>query len=72
MSRRTVLFVLTLVAGIVLAVLGVALSAPIGPTDSPVYSNPRVDFAPLMFVLGVTLMFGSAVVYELTPDSWDE
>lgn len=72
MSRRTVLFVLTLVAGIVLAVLGVALSAPIGPTDSPVYSNPRVDFAPLMFVLGITLMFGSAVVYELTPDSWDE
>ncbi len=68
MSRRTKLFVATLLVGLLLAVLGVALSAPVGPTTGPVYSNPRVEFAPLMFVLGVTLMFGSAVVYELAPD----
>jgi len=71
MRKRTVLFVATLALGLVLAALGIALSAPIGPTSSPVYSNPRVDFAPLMFVVGVTLMFASAVVYEIAPDRWD-
>ena len=71
MRRRTVLFVSTLALGLVLAVLGIMLSAPIGPTSSPLYSNPRVDFAPLMFVVGVTLMFASAVVYEIAPDRWD-
>ena len=70
--KRIALFVSTLLLGIVLAALGIALSAPIGPTESPVYSNPRVDFAPLMFVLGITLMFGSAVVYEIVPDRWDK
>jgi hypothetical protein len=65
MSNRTVLFVLTLIAGAVLSVLGVALSAPIGAPDGPGISDPRLDFAPMLFVLGVTLMFGSAVVYEL-------
>ena len=70
--RRRTLFLLTLLAGLVLAALGVALSAPIGPPESPVYSDPRVEFAPLMFVLGITLMFASAVVYEIVPDKWDE
>ena len=72
MRRRTALLVLTLLVGLVLAVLGIALSAPIGPPDNPGPSNPTVDFAPLMFVVGITLMFGSAVVYELVPDKWDE
>lgn len=71
MRKRTLFFMITLLAGVVLAVLGIALSAPVGPTDSPVISDPRVEFAPLMFVFGITLMFGSAVVYELLPDSWD-
>jgi hypothetical protein len=63
--RRRTLFFLTLAAGLTLAVLGFFLSAPIGPTTEPVYSNPRVDFAPLMFLVGIVVMFGSAVVYEL-------
>jgi hypothetical protein len=66
--RRTTLFALTLLAGVALAVLGFFLSAPIGPTTEPLYSNPRVDFAPLMFVAGVVLMAGSAVVYEISKD----
>ncbi|NIN98374.1 MAG: hypothetical protein GTO49_26015 [Anaerolineae bacterium] len=66
--RRITLSALTLLAGVVLVVLGFFLSAPIGPTTEPVYSNPRVDFAPLMFVVGVVLMAGSAVVYELSRD----
>lgn len=68
MRRRTALFVSTLAVGLVLAVLGVVLSAPIGMPDSPNVSDPRVEFAPAMFVLGVTLMFASAVVYEVVPD----
>jgi prepilin signal peptidase PulO-like enzyme (type II secretory pathway) len=70
--RRRTLFFLTLLAGVTLAVLGFTLSAPIGPTESPVYSNPRVEFAPLMFLAGVVLIFFSAVVYEIVPDRWDK
>lgn len=66
--RRNTLFLLTLLSGLTLVVLGFFLAAPIGPTDSPVISNPRVDFAPLMFIAGVVLLFGSAVVYELAKD----
>ena len=66
--RRMTLSALTLLAGVVLVVLGFFLSAPIGPTTEPLYSNPRVDFAPLMFVAGVVLMAGSAVVYEISKD----
>jgi hypothetical protein len=66
--RRTTLSALTLLTGVVLVVLGFFLSAPIGPTTEPVYSNPKLDFAPLMFVVGVVLMAGSAIVYELSRD----
>jgi hypothetical protein len=44
------------------------LAAPIGPTDGPHTSNPRMLFAPGIFVIGVILIFTSAVVYELVPD----
>ncbi len=64
---RKQMFVLTLVIGLALAVAGFFLSAPIGPTTSPVYSNPRMPFAPLVFTLGVIVIFLSPVVYELFP-----
>lgn len=66
--RRRTLFAVVLGLGILLAVAGFALSAPIGPPESPRYSDPRVDFAPLIFVVGVILTFSSAVVYELVGD----
>lgn len=45
-----------------------ALAAPIGrPTDVS-FSEPRVPFAPLLFILGVVLVFSAALVYELLPD----
>lgn len=62
--RRT-LFVLTLLAGLALAAVGFALSAPIGAPDGPHISNPRLDFAPLIFVVGVIVILSSAVVYEV-------
>lgn len=65
---RGALFILTLLVGLTLALVGFFLSAPIGAPTSPSISNPRVDFAPLMFVVGVILIFASAVVYELASD----
>lgn len=62
---RKYAFLLTLLAGVALTLAGFFLSATIGPPTGPEYSNPKVQFAPAMFVLGVVLMFMSAVVYEL-------
>ncbi len=42
-------------------------SAPLGVPVSPAYSNPVFPFAPLIFVLGVMLVFVAALVYELIP-----
>lgn len=44
------------------------LAAPLGLPTSPVFSNPRVPFAPGLFILGVMMVFLAAVVYELIPD----
>ncbi len=43
-------------------------ATPIGPPESPIYSNPRVPFAPSLFIAGVMLVFLAAVVYELLPE----
>jgi uncharacterized BrkB/YihY/UPF0761 family membrane protein len=56
-----------IVFGIVLMVLGYSLSAPWGATGVA-DSNPSIDFAPTIFVLGVIMTFSAALVYELLPD----
>jgi hypothetical protein len=65
---RKIMFLVTLLAGLALAVVGFILSAPIGTTTSSVISDPKLPFAPTLFVLGIMLLFFSAVVYELFPD----
>jgi|APSaa5957512622_1039677.scaffolds.fasta_scaffold266165_2 hypothetical protein len=65
---RTTLAVIVLILGLGLAVAGFFLAAPIGATVSPEVSNPRLLFAPGIFVIGVVLFFLSAIVYELVPD----
>ncbi|MFN3973964.1 MAG: hypothetical protein ACK4K2_01620 [Dehalococcoidia bacterium] len=66
---RIALTVLTLVAGVVLAVVSYFfLAAPLGQPVHEGFSNPRVPFAAGLFVLGVMLTFLSAVVYELFPE----
>jgi hypothetical protein len=35
------------------------------------FSNPRVPFAPALFILGVMLVFIAAIVYELLPERGD-
>lgn len=66
---RVLLTLLMIVAGFALqAVSYLYLAAPLGIPSSPVYSDPRVPFAPLIFIIGIMLVFLAAVVYELMPD----
>jgi hypothetical protein len=44
------------------------LAAPLGTATSPAFSNPRMPFAPALFIAGVMLVFLAAVVYELLPE----
>ncbi len=57
-----------IVGGIALMVISYfGLTAPWG-AESVANSEPRLQFAPLVFVLGVMMAFGSALVYEMLPD----
>lgn len=68
MTRKV--FVLAMVvAGFALqAVAYLFLATPIGKPTDVSFSNPRVPFAPVLFILGVALVFLAALVYELLPD----
>lgn len=66
---RGAIAILMVIGGFVLqAVSYFWLAAPLGIPTSPVYSNPRIPFAPTLFILGVMLVFLAAVVYELLPE----
>lgn len=66
---RIGLTIATLLAGLALAAVSyLAMAAPLGNPVNEAYSNPRVPFAALLFVLGVALVFFSAIVYELLPE----
>jgi hypothetical protein len=66
---RTWLTVAMVVAGFALQVASYFfLAAPLGLPTSPAYSDPRLPFAPALFILGVMLVFLAAVVYELLPE----
>jgi drug/metabolite transporter (DMT)-like permease len=57
-----------IVLGIALmAISYFGLNAPWG-AERVANSEPRMQFAPLVFVLGVMMAFGSALVYEMLPD----
>ena len=67
---RGPLTVLTLLAGVVLAIVSyLFMAAPLGIATDESFSNPRVDFAATSFVIGVALVFMSAIVYEVMPES---
>jgi hypothetical protein len=60
--------ILTLVVGVALMIVSYFfLTAPWG-TGGVENSNPRLEYAPVLFVAGVMLSFGSALVYEMLPD----
>ncbi len=66
---RGVIALAVLLVGVVLAAVSYfLLAAPLGAPVSPVTSDPRLPFAPGLFILGIMLVFLSAVVYELLPE----
>ena len=57
-----------IVTGIALMILSYFfLAAPWG-VESVANSDPRMQFAPLVYVLGVMMALGSALVYTMLPD----
>lgn len=66
---RALIALLMVAVGIGLAVVSYFfLAAPLGPPIGPTYSTPRVVGGPVVFLLGIILVFLSAVVYELIPE----
>jgi uncharacterized BrkB/YihY/UPF0761 family membrane protein len=67
---RGFLTILIAVAGLALAIVSyLAMAAPLGIATEESFSNPRVPFAATLFIIGVALVFISAIVYEVLPDS---
>lgn len=71
-SRKFVRWALTLTTlggGIVISVVGLGASARVG-TDY--YLDPAIPWAPLLFVIGIAIIFTTPVVYELVPVAQDK
>lgn len=70
MTSRGIVSWLLIVFGLLLMVLSYFYwSAPWGlPPTGPEFSNPRIPYAPLIFIIGVILVFLAAVVYEVYPE----
>ena len=72
MNRKVTAIFMVVLGFAIQAVSFFFLAAPLGlPTDES-FSNPRVPFAPLIFIVGVMIVFLAAVVYELLPEKSDE
>ena len=66
---RIWLTVMTLGTGLALAMISYfVFAAPLGTPTNETFSNPRVPFAATFFVVGVSLVVASAIVYELLPE----
>ena len=66
MSRQAITAAMLLMS-VILMLVGYLAAAPWG-ADAVRNSDPRFDFAPTLFVLGVVVAFAAALVYELLPD----
>ncbi len=63
-GRRVAAWLVTLLAGIGVAIVGFLCSSRHGTIRT---DDPLLPFAPVVFITGVVLFFGSAVVFELLP-----
>lgn len=61
---RLVLTFVVLAVGVGIATAGFAISNRAGTRD---FMDPIVPFSPVIFIVGLMMIFGSAVVYELLP-----
>lgn len=63
---RGALTLITALVGVALAVSGLILALPKAQGDSTaLLGNPGMPFAPGMFLIGIMVLFGSAVVYNV-------
>lgn len=66
---RATIMILMVIGGFALQALSYfLLAAPLGKPTSPAFSDPRLPFAPALFIAGVALVFLAAVVYEILPE----
>ena len=69
MMRKVVTAVMVIIGFVIQFVSYFYLAAPLGSYSSEVYSNPRLPFAPTLFIIGVGIVFLAAVVYEIFPEN---
>ena len=72
MMRTILTFLLVVVGFILQGVSYFFLAAPLGKSTSEAFSNPVMPFSPVVFIVGVGLVFLAAVVYELLPENYGE
>lgn len=68
--RRTITIVMIVGGVAAMAVSYFVLSAPWGASGVD-NSDPRVQFAPVLFLIGIVSLFLAAVAYEVLPDRRD-
>ena len=67
--RRMIMSQLLVIGFVVQGVSYFLMATPWGfPPSSEVYSNPRVPFAPVIFIAGILLTFLGVLLYELMPE----
>ena len=66
--RKSFTFLMIVVGFILQGVSFFFLAAPLGKSTSEAFSNPVMPFSPVVFIVGVGLVFLAAVVYELLPE----
>ena len=66
--RKTLTILMVVLGFAIQAVSFFYLAAPIGAVTNETFSNPRMPYAPVLFIVGVGTVFLAAVVYELLPD----
>ncbi|RME07851.1 MAG: hypothetical protein D6803_02800, partial [Anaerolineae bacterium] len=70
LTRRGVLAWGMVIGGfIVQAVAYFFLAAPLGIPVNESFANPRVEFAPTLFIIGVMTVFIAAILYEVLPEA---
>ncbi len=66
--RKTLTILMVILGFAIQAVSFFYLAAPIGVVTNEAFSNPRMPYAPVLFIVGVGTVFLAAVVFELLPD----
>jgi len=69
-ARRFLVWSMILIGFGLQALAYLALAAPLGTPTDVSFSEPRMPFAALVFIVGVGMVFAAAIVYELLPDRW--